>query len=98
MTTTVYNYKNRIFCKYSSIYVWWQSKDAWAKKLLVFAGKNGLLNGVATMYELLNENPEFEGMSEQILVKILQSLQASGKCEIMMGSSGGTPEGVKFFM
>nr|QBH73046.1 hypothetical protein [Isotomurus palustris] len=83
--------------KKDSIYVWWQSKEIWSKKMMDFAAKNGLLNGVATMYELLNDNSEFEGMNEEILLRILKSLESTGKCEIMMGSSG-VAEGVKFFM
>jgi hypothetical protein len=67
-----------------------------------FAEKHGLLNGVATIYELLNDNSYFEGMEEVVLVKVLKKLETSGKCELMMGhssSSGERPvDGVKFFM
>lgn len=81
----------------SSILVWFHSKDTWAKKLREGAAKNGLLNSVATLYELVNDIPEFGGMDEVMLIRILKVLESSGKCAIMKGSTGAV-EGVKFFM
>ncbi|XP_021955956.1 vacuolar protein-sorting-associated protein 25 isoform X2 [Folsomia candida] len=84
--------------KKDRIFIWWQSKEVWAKVLMQSAEKGGLLNSVATIYELLNDHTPLEGMEEAMLVKVLKVLEASGKCEVMGGAAGGSVEGVKFFM
>lgn len=85
--------------KNSGIYeIYWLTLDEWSNVVYNWAQNSGMTNSVLTQYELLNgddtRDEEFNGLNENVFMKVLKLLESKGKCEVMEidGSYG-----VKFF-
>ncbi|KAI5744643.1 vacuolar protein-sorting-associated protein 25 [Diaphorina citri] len=76
-------------------YIYWHTLAEWADIFYQHAQENGLINSVCTLYELVNTpDKEFTGLSEEIVIKILERLQKDEKAELILTED---TSGVKFF-
>lgn len=75
--------------------IYWYTLDEWANMIYKWATDNAMLGQVCTIFEIANgdnsTDQEFHGLSDDILLKSLQRLEQSGKCELI------GEDGVKFF-
>lgn len=75
--------------------IYWYTLDEWANMIFKWATDNAMLGQVCTIFEIANgdnsTDQEFHGLSDDILLKSLQRLEQSGKCELI------GEDGVKFF-
>lgn len=76
-------------------YIFWHTVDEWAATIYAWANRNGFTNTVCTLYEIINTpDEEFNGMDEEVLLKILSHLEKNNTAEII---SMDDSKGVKFF-
>jgi hypothetical protein len=66
--------------------VFWKTLKDWAEALNSFASSNGLKESVVTLSELQSgfatrRGTEFEGAPQEILVRIIYSLESQGKAK-----------------
>ncbi|XP_050293414.1 vacuolar protein-sorting-associated protein 25 [Anthonomus grandis grandis] len=78
--------------------IYWHTLDEWGSIIYDYIQSSGLQNSVLTLYELSQgdevRNEEFFEMQQEVLIKVLQVLEETRKCELIW--SDGDP-GVKFF-
>lgn len=73
----------------------WHTLAEWADIIYQHAQENGLVNSVCTFYELVNTpDKEFTGLSQEVLIKVLEKLQDDEKAELIISND---ISGVKFF-
>lgn len=84
--------------KRSQWQIFWFTLDELGEMAYTFAIDNGMTNTVCTLFELSQgENTidqEFCGIDISVMIKALQTLEAKGKCELILSDD---IEGVKFF-
>ncbi|ETN62997.1 vacuolar protein sorting-associated protein 25 [Anopheles darlingi] len=78
--------------------VYWHTLPEWATLVHDWAVANGMTNTVCTLYELVagdtTVGEEFHGLEQGVFKKILKTLEARGRCELIAFDDN---EGVKFF-
>ncbi|KAF5297825.1 hypothetical protein FQR65_LT09896 [Abscondita terminalis] len=78
--------------------IYWHTLEEWASIIYDYVSSRGANNSVFTLFELTQGNDvqdeEFCGLGTDILIKALRTLEAQGKCELMLELD---EEGVKFF-
>lgn len=78
--------------------IYWHTLDEWGNIVYAYIMNIGATNSVLTIYELTQgddvQNEEFYGLDSNVFIKILKTLEAQGKCEVMLFDD---QQGVKFF-
>lgn len=78
--------------------IYWYTLDELGNMLYKWASDSGHIGSVCTIYELSKGDDttgqDFHGIDENVLLKALQKLESSGKCEVI---SFDDNQGVKFF-
>ena len=81
------------FCKRRGL-VFWNSPQQVGQDVYKWVTETGQTNTVMTLTEILEEgdNNSWRGVSQEVLIKALKTLECDKKCEIFEGG-----DGVKFF-
>lgn len=78
--------------------IYWYTLDELGNMLYKWASDSGHTGSVCTLYELSKGDDaagqDFHGIDENVLLKALQKLETTGKCEVI---SFDDNQGVKFF-
>ncbi|KAK4872246.1 hypothetical protein RN001_016370 [Aquatica leii] len=78
--------------------IYWHTLEEWGSIIYDYITSRGATNSVLTLFELTQgddvQDEEFCGLETDVLIKALRTLEAQGKCELMLSDD---QEGVKFF-
>ncbi|KAJ8978792.1 hypothetical protein NQ317_015516 [Molorchus minor] len=78
--------------------IYWHTLEEWASMIYEYVSNSGMQNTVLTLYELVHgENSngeEFNGMQQEVLLKVLKVLERERKCEVIVEDD---MQGAKFF-
>uniref|UniRef100_A0A0N5BW49 Vacuolar protein-sorting-associated protein 25 n=1 Tax=Strongyloides papillosus TaxID=174720 RepID=A0A0N5BW49_STREA len=84
--------------KKTRCHVYWRTPSEWGDQIYEWASQNGLINSPCTLFELTQGEDtvkeSFYGLSKDILIKSLQTLENKRKAVLM--NIGTDSEGVKF--
>ncbi|KAJ8964971.1 hypothetical protein NQ314_004488 [Rhamnusium bicolor] len=79
--------------------IYWHTLEEWSSLIYEYISNRGMQNTVVTLYELVqgedSTNEEFNGMQQDVLIKVLRALERERKCEVILDDD---IQGVKFFL
>ncbi|XP_069672611.1 vacuolar protein-sorting-associated protein 25 isoform X1 [Periplaneta americana] len=77
-------------------HIYWHTLEEWADLVYNWVQSCGMTNNVCTLYEITDgdnsTDEEFHGLDMEVMVKVLQTLEARSKAELFDDN-----QGVKFF-
>lgn len=78
----------------------WRKPSELASDIYTWAGKNGFIGSIATLYELHSgedvNGMSFQGADEELIRRALSILEDQGKCAVFQGDTS-SEDGIKFF-
>ncbi|CAG9764743.1 unnamed protein product [Ceutorhynchus assimilis] len=78
--------------------IYWHTLEEWSSMIYDYVSNRGLQGSVLTLYELSQgddvKDEEFYEMQQEVLIKVLQTLEKDRKCELILSDDD---QGVKFF-